>query len=646
MSVNLETGQFYDHENNIGGGVIDLIMRMTGRDRAEAMAWLRSEGLIEESKSASSSIVATYDYTDESDALLFQVCRFEPKTFRQRRPDGKGGWIWSLGETRRVLYRLPELAGAILFDETIFVVEGEKDVGALRDRNLIATCNPGGAGKWRAEYSESLRGADVIIVPDNDTPGREHAQQVVASLNGVAKRVRVLDLAKIWSGCPDKGDVSDWFAAGGTAEKLRAAVGELDDWKPNSVVNDASVVWPTIDKDAAYSGIAGEVVRTIEPHSEADPMALLIQFLVAVGSAIGRGPHYKVEGDYHYTKLFAVLVGATNDGRKGTSLGRVLQVMEKADPDWMQYRVQSGLVSGEGLIHHVRDPVFKLKDGEMVEVDRGVPDKRLLIDAQEFAAVLAVMEKPGNTLSPVTRDAWGHRALQTLGKVSPDKATGSHISIIAHITEPELRRKLTRTEMANGYANRFLIAKVRRSKKLPHGGHLQEAEIDRLGMRVKAAIDDARKIGRVTMTDRAAEVWAAAYAEFGKDVTGMVAEVTARAAPQVIRLALIYAALDNSTAIDVNHLRAAAAIWDYCNESAKQIFGDSIGDPTADAILRALRVAPAGMSRTDIRDLFARNVAGGRIDDALATLLGMGLARFEKRETGRRPSEVWFASGK
>lgn len=165
--------------------------------------------------------------------------------------------------------------------------------------------------------------------------------------------------------------------------------------------------WPVLAPDT-YHGLIGEVVRTIEPHTESDPAALLIQFLVAAGNAIGRGPFYRIEGDLHFTKLNVVVVGATSDGRKGTSLSRVLQVMELADTDWAEYRVQSGLASGEGLIHHVRDPVFKLKDGQMEEIDRGVPDKRLLVDAQEFASVLAVMAKPGNTLSPVIRDAWGH----------------------------------------------------------------------------------------------------------------------------------------------------------------------------------------------------------------------------------------------
>jgi hypothetical protein len=403
-----------------------------------------------------------------------------------------------------------------------------------------------------------------------------------------------------------------------------------------------SLPFPVLD-DAALHGLAGDVVRTILPHSEADPVALLTQFLVAAGNAIGRGPYYQIEGDRHYTKLFLCLVGATNDGRKGTSLGRILQVMDQADQDWTQSRVQSGLVSGEGLIHHVRDPVMKInKEGEMVETDQGVSDKRLLIDAQEFAQVLAVMEKPGNTLSPVIRDAWGHKTLQTLGKVSPDKATGSHISIVAHITEPELRRKLTRTEMANGFANRFLFAKVRRSKKLPHGGHLGEDELIRLGEQVSAAVEAARNIGRVTMTDAAAAAWSEVYGSLGENTEGLAAEVTARAAPQVIRIALIYAVLDNSTVIDVPHLKAALAVWEYCEESARQIFRDAIGDPVTDTILVALRRGP--MSRTEIRELVGHHCSGVQISDALATLLKDGRARCEKRETGGRSSEIWVAT--
>lgn len=163
-----------------------------------------------------------YDYVDEHGELLYQVCRYvtpEGKTFRQRRPDGAGGWIWSLGDTRRVLYRLPAVLAAVKAGELVYVVEGEKDVETLGSLGLVATCNMGGAcdkpEKWRPEWSECLRGAQVVILPDNDEPGRLHATNVRASLTG-AKTVRVVELP----GLLPKGDVSDWIEAGGTRDQL------------------------------------------------------------------------------------------------------------------------------------------------------------------------------------------------------------------------------------------------------------------------------------------------------------------------------------------------------------------------------------------------------------------------------------------
>jgi hypothetical protein len=653
ISVNFESGQFYDHENSIGGGVIDLIMRKTGRDRAGAMSWLRSEGLIEESKSASSSIVATYDYTDEDGALLFQVCRFEPKTLRQRRPDGRGGWVWSLGETRRVLYRLPELAGAIVFDETIYVVEGERDVESLRDNKLTAATNPGGAGKWRAEYSESLRGGDVVIIPDNDKAGHDHAQQVAASLHGIAKRVRVLDLAKIWSGCPDKADVSDWLASGGTVDKLRVAVELLPDWNPSesaaedptSVANVAFVAWPEMD-GVAYHGLAGDVVKAFIPHTESDPVAILLQFLIYFGNAIGSGPYYQVEAHRHRANLYAVLVGKSAKARKGTSGGRAQSVF--TDPNWLS-RMKGGLSSGEGFINEVRDQrkEWNRKEAREEIVDPGVGDKRLMVMEPEFAGALRVMERHGNNLSPHLRKAWDGGILSTMTKHSPITATGAHISIVGHITEDELRANLTRTDMASGLANRFLFACVKRSKYLPFGGSLDEASVDELASRVAQAIARAKNIGRVIMTQQAREDWARAYEALSAEQPGLLGAITARAEAQVIRLALVYALLDcpeqGAAQISAEHLAAALGVWEYCEASAAHIFGDAIGDPIADEISAALRQAGgAGMTRTAIRDLFGRHRSTDRVGQALALLATRGRARMETRTTGGRPSEVWF----
>lgn len=151
-------------------------------------------------------IVATYDYTDENGALLYQVCRFDPKGFRQRRPDGAGAWAWRLGDVRRVLFGLPELIGRKL----AYIAEGEKDVLALRKLGFVATTNAGGAGKWRDEYAEQLRAAgieSVAILPDNDDAGRAHAQAVARSGRSAGIRAKIVMLPDL----PVKGDVSDYL---------------------------------------------------------------------------------------------------------------------------------------------------------------------------------------------------------------------------------------------------------------------------------------------------------------------------------------------------------------------------------------------------------------------------------------------------
>jgi len=149
-------------------------------------------------------LIKTYDYTDAQGKLLFQVCRYEPKGFRQRRPDGKDGWIWNLQGIETVLYRLPK----VLESQEILIVEGEKDADNLALLGFTATTCPMGAGKWREHFNEVLKGKDLILCPDNDDPGREHMRQVALSLTGKVRSLKWLELP----GLPQKGDISDFIA--------------------------------------------------------------------------------------------------------------------------------------------------------------------------------------------------------------------------------------------------------------------------------------------------------------------------------------------------------------------------------------------------------------------------------------------------
>lgn len=172
--------------------------------------------------------VAEYTYQDEKGKTAYQVARSEPKSFRLRRPDGRGKWIWNIEGVGRVLYRLPELIASDR-QKPVFIVEGEKDADRLNSHELTATTNVGGAGKWREEYNEYLRGRHVVIIPDNDAAGRNHAEQVAQSLHNVAASVKVVSLPNL----PEKGDISDWLNVGGTVEQLRELVEQAPLYMPS-----------------------------------------------------------------------------------------------------------------------------------------------------------------------------------------------------------------------------------------------------------------------------------------------------------------------------------------------------------------------------------------------------------------------------
>ena len=418
-----------------------------------------------------------------------------------------------------------------------------------------------------------------------------------------------------------------------------------------SLMSLLSQEWPTPDP-AVYHGLAGDIVRAIEPHTEADPVALLIQMLVCFGNSIGRSAHFLAEADKHYGNLYTVLVGVSSKGRKGTSWGHVRKRFGDADPAWAATCLASGLSSGEGLIWQVRDPIEKTvtdkKTGatSVEVVDAGVSDKRLLVQESEFASVLKTSGRDSNILSAIMRNAWDTGELQTLTKNSPARATGAHISAIGHITRDELRRTLDSTEAANGFANRFLWVCVRRSKQLPEGGDIESVDFGPMAAELRAGLAFAKGAGQVQRDPEARAAWIAVYPALSAGGHGLMGAVTSRAEAQVMRLALLYALLDRSGVIRHDHLRAALALWEYCEESARFIFGDSLGDPVADDILRALRAAAAGLTRTDLRDLLGRHQSSGRIEQALTLLAQAGQVRGFREATEGRPSERWFAAEK
>jgi hypothetical protein len=378
-----------------------------------------------------------------------------------------------------------------------------------------------------------------------------------------------------------------------------------------------------------------------ESESEADPAALIAQFLDFAGNVVGRSAHFKAGADLHYTNLFTVVVGDTSKARKGSSFSRIRLLFESIDPDWVSNRIVSGLASGEGLGYAVRDP-SKAKDKQSKD-DPGVRDKRLMVFAAELAQVLMVMEREKNTLSAVLRDAFDTGNLQNLSKTQPSKATGAHISVVGHVTQHDLKRFLTDTAISNGFANRFKWVLSRRSKYLPDGGQTDQIEWVPLLDRLRRAIEFGKSAGEMKRDDEARQLWHDVYRDLSRGIPGLFGSVTSRAEAQTMRIACVYAFLDCSRVIRIEHLRAALEVWRYCEDSARYIFGESIGYPLADDIYQALLKASYGLTKSDIRNHFHRNRSAEELDRALATLEEYGLARCEREETDGKPATRWFA---
>lgn len=274
MSVDLKKGTWFSHEDEEGGGVLALLARDMGYSTPEALDWLKEKGFdIPDQRQdnpapAKRKIVKTYDYPDASGELIFQVCRWEPKNFTQRRPYGQepNVWInglraqrymrrgpgedwWRYNEERyeqfkqtededfpvcdkMPIYRLPEILDAISTGQRIFFVEGEKDANNLWKAGIPATTVAGGSKKWQRHYAGYFKGAHVVLCPDNDVTGRQHFERVGAKLKGVASSVVTLDIESIWQDAPNKADVSDWQAAGNDLDELHDLVDQhATEWK-------------------------------------------------------------------------------------------------------------------------------------------------------------------------------------------------------------------------------------------------------------------------------------------------------------------------------------------------------------------------------------------------------------------------------
>jgi len=343
---------------------------------------------------------------------------------------------------------------------------------------------------------------------------------------------------------------------------------------------------PTWDDEIMY-GLAGDIVRKAAVYCEAHPAGMYLDLLVSFGNLVGRGPYFTVNSTRHHANEFMVRVGDSSISRKGTGRDAVNAVLKLIDPDWYKERVMSGFGSAESIINELRDDSRqqvrnKKKDNifESVLVP-GVRDKRLMIREPELASIFQLAGKTESRADIVLRDGWDSAPLHNRVKGKTDGLSNSnacqfpHMSISADTTRHELIQKMPKGADQNGFGNRFLYCYVRRVKLCPSGGPNIDwsPELQKL----HDALVFGRDLEYVPMQKSANAVWNRMYTQIEQENASMnpfAASMSARGPAHVRRLALILCLLDNHDCIETKHLHAAKSIWDYCQDSARYIFGD------------------------------------------------------------------------
>jgi hypothetical protein len=403
--------------------------------------------------------------------------------------------------------------------------------------------------------------------------------------------------------------------------------------------------FPAPMHEEAYHGIAGQIVSIMSDHCESSRESLLFQFLVAAGNIMGKSVCIYAGGSHLYPNEFAICVGDTSRGRKGTAWRINEHLFKQVAPEWVDGCVISDIQSGEGIVYSIRDESedpqktnrrrkTSKKPQPESDFDPGVSDKRKLCCEEEISSTLKMAKRQGNTLTEIYRKAWDSPSkLQTLNKNSPLTASDPHISLIGHSNKDEILATFDKILISNGFANRFLWCASKRSKLLPNAEYLDWNNHPDVIAALKEAfrqrfanIDEPFRFYR---TQDANALWEKIYYKLNNQKhVSFLDGVLVRDTSHLLKLAMIYAVLDKTNKIETIHLEAALAVCDYSQASARWLFAEHTGNPLANAIYRALLRELAGLSKTQISNQVCyRNTPSSKLDEALEALAKNGLAK-------------------
>lgn len=688
--------RFKCHGCDVSGDVFDIRARIDGKPLAEILKeHARGNGNSKPTK----RIAATYPYENADGELQFEVVRFAPKGFAQRRPDGKGEFIWNLQGVTRILYQLPHLLEADP-EHWVFVVEGEKDCDRLLSLGLNATCNSGGAGKWSLTDSTPLHGRRVVIIPDADDKGREHAEDVATSLHGKAAEVTIVDLP----GLVPKGDSSDWFDNGGTVDALLALADAAKPWEPDADadLDDGPAPLPLRYKPFPTDALPEPIRSFIRDGAAAigcDPAFVALPLLTAVGAAIGNTRRIRLKSDWTEPPIiWSIIVGDSGAQKtpafdlamkpvrdlQGVMLHRHAEAMNEYDLAKARYDVDYAAwkkCKGAG------DPPAKPEPPQCSRIlisDTTAEAVAPILEANQRGLLMARDEVNGwlGSFDRYTKGRGGADSAAWLsmwsgGALMIDRKTGDKKTIYVRsactcitggIQPGILQRAMRGENIENGMAARLLMAMPTRKPKIWTERTIEPS----LHARVALLFDKLYELRAntdvetgdwepviVPMTFDAKAAWICWFRENAEKLnaaTGALAAAYSKLEAYAARFALVihfvrWAANDptlaNPDAIDAASIEAGATLARWFRHEAERIyamFGESDDDRAANELMDWIERRGGSVTVRDVTH--GLRAYRGKADDAHEALDGLvkaGRGRWECTAGAGRPTERFVA---
>jgi hypothetical protein len=521
--------------------------------------------------------------------------------------------------------------GSILLEDTVLadVVDWLRpehfhlDAHAIIYKSMLAVYNRGTAvdiilviqDLQETGQFDNVGGDDYITKIVQSVPHSANGRFYAGIVVELAERRKMIEVAKevIRDG------YSNQFNSAELKERMSETLTELE---PRAADDDDDFLTeaPPTMGEAAFRGLAGCIVECIRHQTEACAEAILIQFLVAIGNLYGMRPHFMVGGKASRCNLYSCLVGPSGCG-KGMAWEAVRWMLSKVSGLFVDKPILTGMTSGEGVIMELKEAA-------------GRP---VLAVETEFGRTLNNLNRDGNSLDAILRQAFEDTTLRVPTKNCPITAENAHLSVIGHIPEFELKEKMSSVVRDNGFAGRFLWARAYLFQLKPGGGDFGSvaSALELYETALIEAVKFARELDpkhEYTRDPEAEALWYQVYSPLRMRPPGPYGNATSKAANLTMRLAVIYAALDKSAVVTLTHLESALAVWAYCDATAKALFGDGRSDRKMDKLVAALEVAKEGMTRAEIsRKVFSGHLTKAELLALLEAAQAAGLLVYTER---------------